>query len=965
MSSNLSLEGSNKNLTKKEAKEKIRALVTYYSANKESFDKQQESDVRNKLIDRLLGMLGWDIGGLDYPDEVQREESIKNEESQKKKADYVFRVYGIPKLVLEAKAIKNVDLNEEKWKEQAIGYSYNLACSWAVLSNFVRTTIFFVDRNDHTPIRDIKDLSDLSNFDKNFESLWLLSKEGVRDELLEKDIEMRGIKPQKDKVGLQLYKDLKDWRDKISKDIRKNYPDYKDYEREEIVQKIIDRLIFIRKLEDIELEDRKLDQLIRKSTGSINYYSELKKIFAYYHEKYNSGLFGDNGNLQACDVIEVGNEAIRAVILGMYKPKETKIEYNFRAIDADVLSNIYEQYLSYILRDTLKKEKLEGGQTHKKEQGIYYTPTYIVDYIVKNTIVPYLKFKSLPEILTTKIIDPACGSGSFLIRAFSEMCKLVEEKMKKGERLKNSPLFNEYHHRLTIQQKITILISCIHGIDLDKKAVEIAQLNLLLRLLEGETPETLSFSKAKKILPMLNDNIKNGNSLIDDISISKDYFKWEEQFKEIVSYDSSGKLKEGYGFDIVIGNPPYIRPEKVPKNEREYYLNSKKYDKLFGRFDLYTVFIERALKINKDEGLFSFIIPSSFLNQNYSKVLREWILKEFILRSLVDLSNVKVFDSAEVQTCIPFIKKTRPATNSSIQISKPDKIESMDNLSFTAVPQKNFLATPQCMIRTDLNDKKSMIINKLSKLDTHFKDIFYTVIGAVPHDSKTGASKDRLIHDKKLNSEYKPYLEGKDVSRYIIKPRGIYLNYQPKMMHRPKFPELFENEKLIIRNISTKEGLLATYDKNNFYTNDTVSLAVSWASLEKLNIKGEAITKKMVQDSKDYKMLYCLALVNSKLINFYFKNVLSSNLHVYPEAIRNLPIKKATETEQKPIIGLVENMLSLKKKLDYLAGKKTSEALKLEEELSKTDILIDQEVYKLYGITKEEQEIIENSLKAK
>jgi hypothetical protein len=429
-------------------------------------------------------------------------------------------------------------------------------------------------------------------------------------------------------------------------------------------------------------------------------------------------------------------------------------------------------------------------------------------------------------------------------------------------------------------------------------------------------------------------------------------------------FDDVGNLKEGYGFDIVIGNPPYIRPERVPRTEREYYLNSKKYNKLFGRFDLYAVFIEKALKINKEGGLFSFIIPSSFLNQNYSKLLREWILNEFMLERILDLSDIKVFD-AEVQTCIPFIKKTKPSANNLIYISKPIKIDSVNNLDFNKVLQKNFLTTPQCMIRTDLDDRKDGIINKVSKSELRFKDIFYTVIGAVPHDSKTGASKDRLISKKKTNSDFKPYLEGKDVSRYITVPRGIYLNYQPKMMHRPKFPELFENEKLIIRNISTKEGLLATYDHNNFYTNDTVSLAVKWFSLKNINIKGENISEEMVENSKKYQVLYCLGLINSKLINFYFKNVLSSNLHVYPEAIRNLPIKKASEVEQNKIIRLVENMLDLKNKSVPLLGKRTNEVLKIEEAINKIDKSIDEEVYKIYGITKEEQEIIENSLKSK
>jgi len=949
---------------KETAKEKIKALIVHYDSKKQDYDKASEQDIRLKLIDKAFKILGWDLDGDEDPNEVQREEGIRNEESKKKKADYVFRINGVPKLVVEAKAIKGVDMNDDKFREQAVGYAYNLACSWAVLTNFIRTTIFFVDRNDDTPIRDIRDLFSLENFDKNFESLWLLSKQGIKEELLEKDIETRGIKPQKAKVGKQLFEDLKDWRKKISDDIKRKYHEkYKNYEIEEIVQKIIDRLIFIRKLEDMELEERKLDQLTRKFSDKTHYYTELKSIFAYYHEKYNSGLFGDNGNLQECDVIEVGNDAIREVILGMYKPKGAKIEYNFLAIDADVLGNIYEQYLSYILKDTPKKAKLEGGRTHRKEQGIYYTPTYIVDYIVKNAINQYLKNKSLPEILTARVLDPACGSGSFLIRAFSEICRLVEEKLKKGDRLKTSSVFDEYKGRLTMHQKITILTSCIYGVDLDKKAVEIAQLNLLLKLLEGETSETIIFSKAKKILPMLNENIKNGNSLIDDASISDNAFKWEEKFKEIIKYDKSGNLAEGYGFDIVIGNPPYVRPEKVPKMERDYYINSKKYDKMFGRFDLYVIFMEKALRVNKEKGIFSFIVPSSFLNQNYAKIIRKWILTDFSLVRLIDLSNIKVFDTAEVQTCIPFIKKIKPAPNNQTEMCKPNKSFAIDKLEFVNFPQSNSLTTPQFMIRTDLNNKKSDIIIKLSNISIHVRDIFYTVIGAVPHDSKTGASKDRLITNKKEGKEFKPYLEGKDVSRYIINSRKIYLNYQPKVMHRPKFPELFENTKLIIRNISTKEGLLATYDEDLFYTNDTVSLAVPWYLLKKVNIKGEEITQKMIDNSEKYNILYCLGLINSRLLNFYFKNVLSSNLHVYPEAIRNLPIKLSDKSQEARIILLVKNILSLNKKLSELGDKQTDEVRNLRGQIKETDEQIDQEVYKLYGITKEEQKIIEESLK--
>ena len=280
-------------LDKEEAKEKVKAVVNHYLSKKNEFDKLLEHDIRNKLIDKLLRILGWDVDGDENPDEVQREEGIKNKDSQKKKADYVFRIGGVPKFVLEAKMIKGIDMDGEVSRIQAVGYSYNLACPWAVLSNFVRTIIYYVDKDDNTYIRNIRDLSDLSNFDSNFESLWLISKEGIKEELLEKEAEKIGIKPRRAKVGKQLFEDLRDWRKKLSEDIGKRYVGkYKDYEIEEIVQKIIDRLIFIRKLEDLELEERKLDQLTRKFSDRTPYYTELKSIFTYYHEKYNSACSG-------------------------------------------------------------------------------------------------------------------------------------------------------------------------------------------------------------------------------------------------------------------------------------------------------------------------------------------------------------------------------------------------------------------------------------------------------------------------------------------------------------------------------------------------------------------------------------------------------------------------------------------------------------------------------------------------
>jgi len=268
------------------------------------------------------------------------------------------------------------------------------------------------------------------------------------------------------------------------------------------------------------------------------------------------------------------------------------------------------------------------------------------------------------------------------------------------------------------------------------------------------------------------------------------------------------------------------------------------------------------------------------------------------------------------------------------------------------------------MIRTDLDEDKIKILKNISKNTIAASEIFYIVIGSVPHDSKTGESKDRLISETKKGESYKPYVEGKDMFRYELTWRNIFLDYQPKLMHRPKFPELFENEKLIVRNISTKDGLLGAYDHQFFYTNDSVSLCVPWYKLKNVGIKGENITKEKITNSEKYNLLYCLGLINSKLLNFYFKNILSCDLHVYPEAIRNLPIKTIPEPQQQQLIKLVDKMLSLNRRLNEIGDKKTSESAKLEDEIRKTDNEIDQLVYKLYGLTKEEISIVEESLKA-
>src|SRR3989344_3900465 len=242
-------------------------------------------------------------------------------------------------------------------------------------------------------------------------------------------------------------------------------------------------------------------------------YSRLKSIFKRYDEVYNSGLF-TIGKDNDCDKINIDGEIIKKLVYYLYESKDDVYVYNFDWIDADVLGQVYEQYLGKILAQTKSgKAKLTEGQAHRKEQGIYYTPTYIVDYIVKNTVGELLKDKKI-DAKKIKILDPACGSGSFLIKAFDYMQKHLsnnEEAMQ---------------HKLDMQGaysiKTEILKNNIFGVDLDNKAVEITKLNLLLKAAE----------KYRKLPKELDNHIRWGNSLIDDETISEHAFKWNGEFQE-------------------------------------------------------------------------------------------------------------------------------------------------------------------------------------------------------------------------------------------------------------------------------------------------------------------------------------------------------------------------------------------------------------------------------------------------
>ncbi len=927
--------------------------------------------------------------------------------------------------VIELKGTDTTDL--DKIETQAFGYkNHHPKCVYVITSNFEKLRFYIQNAVDHIDF----DLFNLTR--EQFALLWLcLEKDNLINNLPLKIKESSVL--QEENITKKLYADYSKFREAIYNNLVKNNPDTDKLLLFKKTQKLLDRFLFIFFAEDrLLLPPNSISEIVKQWTTLkdeldeyVPLYARFKKYFSYMNTGFKGkryDIYAYNGGLFKSDEI-LDNIIIDDEILHEHTLKLSN--YDFETdVDVNILGHIFEHSLGEIenAQAEIKGETINKQKTKRKKDGIFYTPKYITKYIVENTVgklcqekrnelkiidEEYAKgrknrkkdiVKTLDEKLTTyrdwlltlTILDPACGSGAFLNQALDFLIK---------EHRKIDELRAQLFGGGIVFSDITtdILEKNIYGVDLNEESVDIAKLSLWLRTAQ----------KGRK-LNTLSNNIKCGNSLIDDPEIvGEKAFNWHKEFPEVF---------EKGGFDVVIGNPPYVRAENINKNERNYYLSKdSKYKFTFGRFDLYILFNELGVSVLKSQGLLSFIFPSSFCNQNYSIKQREWFLNELELIEILDLSKINVFKGVAVETAIVLVKKSLP--KKTVAIYKPQNESDFLSTRRYIINKEIFKSLPNTTFRADLNENTVKLVQKIRSNSKTVNDFCYTVIGAVPHDSKTGASKDRLIFTTKVNDRCKKYIEGKNVNRYSIIWDNRYLDYQPEIMHRPKFTELFENEKLLVRNISTVEGLMVVYDNQNFFVNDTLSIVIPWCKLKDVEQRGVKGSDEQMYLSESTSLIYILAIINSRLINFYFKLILSSNLHVYPEAIRNLPIVILKQEKQLPFIDKAELLLSLKKdlqetaqkfqrtiqrkfNLEELSGKlqnwyllsytefikelskkkiklslseeaewedyfmeESKKALEIKHQIAKTDKEIDQMVYKLYGLTEEEIKIVEESVK--
>jgi len=698
-------------------------------------------------------------------------------------------------------------------------------------------------------------------------------------------------------------------------------------ELDESIQRILDRLIFIRNCEDRGLEEKKLWEARIEARA----WKKLKEVFAYYDKHYDSKIFTydqtDAKKVHLCDTLDIDDNVVREIIESLYRTKDKSITYDFSIIDADILGTVYEQYLSHILRKTEKRATLAENHTHKKEQGIYYTPTYIVDYIVRNALGELLKEKNV-NIEKIRVLDPACGSGSFLIKAFDVLNEHYQQNDKDYSQTQL-----DFKTGTTFTRKVKILQDNIFGVDLDKQAVEIAQLNLLLKIAE----------KGHR-LPLLEQNIKCGNSLIDEEELANDKaFKWEREFKDIMSEN---------GFDIVIGNPPYVESRDIEDEQWDYY--RKKYSSAHKRFDLSVLFVEKAIGVLKDRGLLGIIISNKFTASDYGYGIRKYILDNCKIKQIIDVSNIDVFRDASTYPYIMILQKEINKAERESNVIQVRKVSAETELkgteNFFRIDQTSFMKPPNYIFSLDFTTEVTKILDKVNSESLPLGEKCEMKDGI-----HTGNVREKLILDQKKNEECKKLVTAESINRYSVKWNGLWVDYRKEVINKDKGeygslrnPRIFEaSEKLFTALFGLRPEV--AYDNKRLYANNSVKIILA--------------------KDKDVNLRCVLAMLNSSLMMFYYRTFFSSThvrggyIQFYPKDFLRLPIKKTSEKERTELAKLVDKILSLNEHLNELGDKKTDERTKLEDEIKKTDSEIDEMVYKIYGITESERKTIESSLK--
>jgi adenine-specific DNA-methyltransferase len=710
----------------------------------------------------------------------------------------------------------------------------------------------------------------------------------------------------------QLFDDLVKWRQRLTRSISsstKNMSILKNDSQnlDESVQKILDRLIFIRVAEDKGLEAKTLRaqwrdwKLVRAGRP---FYHLLDELFSQFDKNYDSNLFTHN----LCDDLSIDDVTLNRIVEELYENTEG-FEYNFADIDADVLGSIYENYLGFMLKKFKKRTTVVESYTQRKKMGSYYTPTYIVDFIIRSTIGSIER-----EISDTPItvLDMACGSGSFLIKALS----FLERRNK----------------TVGLEQKTALLGNSIFGVDIDPKAVQLAHLNLLVQLLEK-----------RAILPLLTRNIKLGNSLISDPKVDDKALDWHESFESVMT---SG------GFDVIVGNPPYLDSEEMTRSQpklREYYSDSDVYKSAHGNWDIFCLFLERGLQLVRPGDYVGMIVPNKLLSADYASSIRK-LIQQYKILTIRDYSTVHVFNAA-VYPIVIIVKKEAPDNNIiSLEVAKQDEVGSINVQKTNEFDQREL---PKLVTWSPLFSKTENALGE--KIFSQSKPLqeLAQVDGAATVSEAYETIK--IVKELTNHQYYFKIINTGTIDRYGslwgIQNTRISGSYAKPIVKVDDLKELLpkragqaKSAKIIIGGMNKR--LECFFDKHGAYLAGKTTVIITEPKLP-------------------FEVL--LGILNSKLLSFCYKNMFQALslsggfMRIGPPQIRLLPIKTPSADQAERLTELVGELIGLNKKLGDV-GEESDRGAALKEQISSKDRQLDELVYRIYDLSIDEIQVVENSI---
>lgn len=628
----------------------IKQLIEKYTADRDYYltSKYNETLLRSDFLDPFFELLGWDIknnaGKPTNEREVILEEALKaNASEHSKKPDYTFRLFSERKYFLEAKKpCVSIESNNDTAK-QVRRYGFTAKLKISVLSNFeyliIYDTSVKVEKEDSCNRALVKKYH-YTEYESKFEEIkQLLGKKSVYSGAFEtewKEIESKINQYSIDNLFLN---QINEWRKALGAEIYKHEPKINEQQLNDIVQSYINRIIFLRVCEDRNLEDY---QTLLKFANT-NDFSALIKKFEQADKLYNSGLFDQ---LLKDKIVENISSVFWTIIKQLYYPESP---YSFSVFSSDVLGSIYEIFLS-------EKLTVQSGavvlvnKPENVDRDIITTPTFIISDILRNTVLKKCEGKTDKEILKLKFADISCGSGAFLLELFQLLNdSLIDYYLKNDKTKLIQTNINTY--KLPFEIKRQLLLNCIYGVDKDYNAVEAAKFGLLLKLLEGE--DVNSTNKTKPVLPDLSENIFFGNSLLNPKQVTN------KKDQVVINPFDFSKLR----FDIIIGNPPYMKSEDMKNiTPLELPLYKLNYTSAYKQFDKYFLFLEQGINLLNADGILGYIVPSKFTKVGAGKKLREELSTKGYLHSIVSFGANQVFADKTTYTCLLILNKTPQKT---------------------------------------------------------------------------------------------------------------------------------------------------------------------------------------------------------------------------------------------------------------------------------------------------------------